>query len=137
MKTLLIDEMAELSKNLPEIKVLTSIPGIGLKTAICLTAEWRDIRRFYSSNAINTYVGIDLIYCESGNYTAGDHIRKRGNSYARKILYKAVLNIISASTHTPTNISLSYNEKNNLPVPKEPRRLPFQLCITLYGRCII
>lgn len=111
MKIQLIDEMAELSKNLPEIKVLTSIPGIGLKTAVCLTAEWGDIRRFYSSNAINAYVGIDLIHYESGNYTAGNHIRKRGNSYARKILYKAVLNIISASTHTPTNISLSYNEK--------------------------
>ena len=108
MKTLLIDEMAELSKNLPEIKVLTSIPGIGLKTAICLTAEWRDIRRFYSYNAINAYVGIDLIHYESGNYTAEDHIRKRGNSYARKILFKAILNIISASTHTPTNISLYY-----------------------------
>ncbi|WP_363473328.1 IS110 family transposase [Companilactobacillus musae] len=111
MKTQLIDEMAKISENLPEIKVLTSIPGIGLKTAVCLTAEWGDVRRFYSSNAINAFVGIDLIHYESGNYTAGDHIRKRGNSYARKILFKAVLNIISASKHTPTNISLSYNTK--------------------------
>lgn len=111
MKLRLIDEMAKISENLPEIKMLTSIPGIGLKTVVCLTAEWGDIRRFYSSNAINAYIGIDLIHYESGNYTAGDHIRKRGNSYARKILFKAVLNIISASKYTPTNISLSYNAK--------------------------
>lgn len=111
MKAQLIDEMARISENLPEIKVLTSIPGIGLKTAVCLTAEWGDIRRFYSSNAINAFVGIDLIHYESGDFTAGDHIRKRGNSYARKILFKAVLNIISVSKHTPTNISLSYNTK--------------------------
>lgn len=111
IKAQLIDEMTGLSQNLPEIKILTSIPGIGIKTAVCLTAEWGDIRRFYSSNAINAFVGIDLIHYESGNYTAGDHIRKRGDAYARKILYKAILNIVSASRRTPTNISLVYDEK--------------------------
>jgi len=110
-KNQIIDEMAELAKNLPEIKILTSIPGIGIKTAVCLTAEWGDIRRFYSSNAINAFIGIDLVHYESGNFTAEEHIRKRGDSYARKILYKAVLNIISASRTIPTNISLFYNQK--------------------------
>ncbi|MQS75320.1 IS110 family transposase [Companilactobacillus halodurans] len=111
LKSQLISEMAELSKNLPEIKILISIPGIGIKTAVCLTAEWGDIRRFYSSNAINAFVGIDLIHYESGNYTAGEHIRKRGNAYARKILFKAILNIISASKMIPTNINLVYKRK--------------------------
>jgi len=107
----LITQMSELSKDLPEIRILTSIPGIGIKTAVCLTAELGDIRRFYSSNAINAFVGIDLTHYQSGNYTADVNIRKRGNSYARKILYKAVLNIIGASRFTPTNISLTYKAK--------------------------
>ncbi|MFD1471848.1 IS110 family RNA-guided transposase [Companilactobacillus mishanensis] len=110
-KSDLINKMAELSENLPEIKIITSIPGIGIKTAVCLVAELGDIRRFYSSNAINAFVGIDLIHYESGDYTAGDHIRKRGAAYARKILYRAVLNIISASRTKPTNISLVYDRK--------------------------
>ena len=85
-----------LSKNLPEIEVLTGIPIIGPKTAVCLITEWEDIRRLwrlYSSNAINAYVDINLIHYESSEYTAGDHIRKRGNSYGRKVLYRAVLSI--------------------------------------------
>ncbi|WP_238334017.1 transposase [Companilactobacillus halodurans] len=70
-----------------------------------------DIRRFYSSNAINAFIEIDLIHYESGNYTAGKHIRKRANAYARKILFKAILNIISASKTIPTNIRLVYKRK--------------------------
>ena len=110
-KNYLINEMAKLAKDLPEIKILTSIPGIAIKTAVCLTAELGDIRRFYSANAINAFVGIDLAHYESGNYTAKDHIRKRGNAYARKILFKTVLNIVAASQKHPTNISLVYETK--------------------------
>lgn len=111
IKSSLINKMAEMSEDLPEMKILTSIPGIGIRTAVCLVAELGDIRRFHSSNAINAFVGIDLIHYESGDYTAGDHIRKRGAAYARKILFKAVLNIISASRFHPTNISLVYDRK--------------------------
>jgi transposase len=106
-----IQEMAVVAKDLSEIQILMTIPGIGLKTAVCLIGEIGDVRRFRSAGAINAYVGIDLIIYESGQYTAGMHIRKRGNAYARKILYKAILNIISVSAHRPTRISINYNRK--------------------------
>lgn len=124
MKAELITKMTKLSKDLPEIKILTSIPGIAIKTAVCLIAELGDVRRFYSSNAINAFVGIDLIHYQSGDYTASEHIRKRGNPYARKILFKAVLNIISASRRsTPNNISLFYDRKKQSSGPKGTKKI--------------
>ncbi|WP_203663298.1 IS110 family transposase [Lacticaseibacillus sp. 53-4] len=111
LKAETIEEMALVGKNLSEVQLLTSIPGIGIKTALCLIAELGDIRRFHSANAINAYIGIDLIRYESGQYEAAMHIRKRGNAYARKILYKAILNIISASKYRPTRISTNYKRK--------------------------
>lgn len=96
---------------LSEVPLLVSIPGIGIKTALCLIAELGDVRRFHSANAINAYIGIDLIRYESGQYEAKMHIRKRGNPYARKILYRAILNIISVSQYQPTLISANYKRK--------------------------
>ncbi|EKQ18823.1 transposase [Lacticaseibacillus casei UW4] len=52
------------------------------------------------------------------------HIRKRGNPYARKILYRAILNIISVSQYQPTLISANYNEKSNPLSPTGLRKLP-------------
>ncbi|KJU73319.1 transposase, partial [Pediococcus damnosus LMG 28219] len=72
--------MSQISVSLNEIPILQSIPGFGIKTAVCLLAELGDISRFHSSNAINAYIGIDLIQYQSGDYEMGQHIRKRGNS---------------------------------------------------------
>ena len=94
-----------------EVQILMTIPGIGEKTALCLIAELGDVRRFHSANAINAYIGIDLIEYQSGNYTAEQHIRKRGNAYARKIMYRAIINIVSVAKYTPTRISAAYRRK--------------------------
>lgn len=111
LKSSTINEMAEIASHLEELPILQSIPGFGLTTAVCLIGELGDIRRFHSSNAINAYVGIDLIQYQSGNFEMSQHIRKRGNSYARKILFKAILNIVSVSKYHPTNISILYQRK--------------------------
>lgn len=111
LKDKTIREMTKISESLDEFPILQSIPGFGIKTAVCLLAELDDISRFHSFNAINAYVGIDLIQYQSGDYEMGQHIRKRGNSYARKILYKAVLNMVSTAKTQPSNISILYQRK--------------------------
>ncbi|WP_236000619.1 IS110 family transposase [Lacticaseibacillus suilingensis] len=111
LKAATIVEMAVVAKGLSEVQILMSIPGIGEKTALCLLAELGDVRRFHSANAINAYVGIDLIQYQSGNYNAEQHIRKRGNAYARKIMYRAIINIVSAARYRPTRISAAYKRK--------------------------
>ncbi|WEV36314.1 IS110 family transposase [Lactobacillus sp. ESL0677] len=98
-KAVVIKEMSALSKELPEYEELLSLPGVAATTANEIIAELGDIKRFKRPNQINAYIGIDLKQYESGEYKAARHISKRGNAVARKILYQAVINMVSAATH--------------------------------------
>ena len=70
-----------------------------------------DIRRFHSANQIIAFIGIDLRHYESRNFLAKEHITKRGNPYARKILFKCVHNIASASHTNPCHIADLYEKR--------------------------
>ncbi|MGU7948035.1 IS110 family transposase [Streptococcus suis] len=106
-----LDEMVELAQPLPEYDILLSIPGIAETTATSIIGELGDIRRFQSANQINAFIGIDLRHYESGNFLAKEHITKRGNSYARKILFKCIHNIASASHTNPCHIADFYKKR--------------------------
>ena len=75
---------------------------------VTLIAEFGDIRRFKSSNAMNAYIGIDFRHYESGKCVAKDTISKRGNAIARKVLYKAVLNCAIASHYHANHVGDFY-----------------------------
>lgn len=106
-----LEQMIELAHPLPEYEILLSIPGIAETTVTSIIGELGDIRRFKSSNQINAFIGIDLRHYESGNFTAQDHISKRGNPYARKILFKCIHNIASASHTKPCHIADFYEKR--------------------------
>ncbi|NQH07632.1 transposase, partial [Streptococcus suis] len=57
------------------------------------------------------FIGIDLRHYESGNFLAKEHITKRGNPYARKILFKCIHNIASASHANPCHIADFYEKR--------------------------
>ncbi|MDG3063119.1 IS110 family transposase [Lacticaseibacillus casei] len=109
----LIKEMCSLAIPLPELKIFESLPGIGVTSAVTLLAELGDLTRFKKSNQVNAYVGIDLRHYESGDYTASDHISKRGNPYARKILYRVINCMVSsaARSNKPNHIVDYYKKK--------------------------
>lgn len=104
-KTEIINKMAILAQNLPELDILESIPGISINTAVRLIGELGDVRRFKSANKLNAFEGIDLRHFESGEFVAVDHISKRGNPYARKILFRTILNIMTSSRTKPSHIN--------------------------------
>ncbi|UTH55386.1 IS110 family transposase [Streptococcus suis] len=106
-----LDQMVELAQPLPEYDILLSIPGITETTATSIIGELGDIRRFQSANQINAFIGIDLRHYESGNFLAKEHITKRGNPYARKILFKCIHNIASASHTNPCHITDFYEKR--------------------------
>lgn len=106
-----LDQMVELAQPLPEYDILLSIPGIAETTATSIIGELGDIRRFQSANQINAFIGIDLRHYESGNFLAKEHITKRGNPYARKILFKCIHNIASASHTNPCYIADFYEKR--------------------------
>ena len=70
-----------------------------------------DIRRFHSANQIKVFIGIELRHYESGNFLAKEHITKRGDPYARKILFKCIHNIASASHTNPCHIADFYEKR--------------------------
>ena len=106
-----LDEMVTFAQPLPEYEILLSIPGIAETTATSIIGELGDIRRFQSANQINAFIGIDLRHYESGNFLAKEHITKRGNPYARKILFKCIHNIASASHTNPCHIADFYEKR--------------------------
>lgn len=94
-----------------DLSILTSIPGISNTTAVLLLSTLGDIRRFRNPNALNAFVGVDLRHYESGQFTAADHISKRGNAMARKILYRIIGQIASASSYHHCHIADYYSQK--------------------------
>ena len=105
------EQMVELAQPLPEYEILLSIPDIAETTATSMIGELGDIRRFQSANQINAFIGIDLRHYESGNFLAKEHITKRGNPYARKILFKCIHNIAAASHTNHCHIEDFYEKR--------------------------
>ena len=110
-RQVVLNDMVALAQPLPEYDILRSIPGIAETTATSIIGELGDIRRFQSSNQINAFIGIDLRHYESANFLAKEHITKRGNPYARKILFKCIHNIASASHTNPCHIADFYEKR--------------------------
>lgn len=98
-------------QTLPEYEILLSILRIAETTVTSSIGELGDVRRFKSNNQINAFIGIDLSYYESKNYLAQDLISKRGNPYARNILFKAVHNVVSVSRFHPCHIVDFYGKR--------------------------
>lgn len=110
-RRLILEQMEQLAQPLPEYKILLSIPGIAETTATSIIGELGDIHRFQSANQINAFIGTDLRHYESGDMFAKKHITKRGNSYARKVLFKCIHNIVSASHTNPCHIADFYEKQ--------------------------
>jgi len=110
-RKLVLEQMISLAEPLPEYDIYLSLSGIGEVTAVSLIGELGDIRRFKNSNQINAFIGIDLRHYQSGDYQAQEHITKRGNHYARKILFKAIHNMVSASRTQPNHIADFYRKR--------------------------
>ena len=110
-RQVVLNDMVALAQPLPEYDILRSIPGIAETTTTSIIGELGDIRRFQSTNQINAFIGIDLRHYESGNFLAKEHITKRGNPYARKILFKCIHNIASASHTNPCHIADFYEKR--------------------------
>lgn len=104
-------ELAKLTKNFNNIN---SIFGIGELSTALIIAELKDITRFNNVKQINASCGLDPTIIQSGksiNYHGP--ISKRGNRYARKVLFNCSRNIItlSAKLDKDNSIFVYYQKK--------------------------
>jgi len=72
----------------PSLEKLTSIPGIGNKTAIMLIVITNDFKKFENYKQLVAYVGFSPRIYQSGTSIKGKgHICKMGKAQIRKLLY--------------------------------------------------
>lgn len=72
-------------------KLLTSIPGIGLESAVILLMEIEDIHRFASAKKLASFFGVNPEYKQSGDGIGGHHMSKKGRGTIRGVLYMACM----------------------------------------------
>ena len=105
--------MIELAKQTKNFNNIVSIFGIGEWSTALIIAELKDITRFNNIKQINASCGLDPTIIQSGksiNYHGP--ISKRGNKYARKILFNCRRNIITISAkHNKQNSIYVYYQK--------------------------
>jgi len=78
----------ELARKLAQ---LTSIPGIGLTTAIIVVAETSGFALVENERQLASYAGVDVVQRQSGLSTHATRISKRGNTRLRTALYLPAL----------------------------------------------
>ena len=73
-----------------DVRLIRTIPGIGLVTASVIKAEVGDVTRFSSAETLAAYVGLTPLTYQSGEKEWGGHTRN-GNSRIKHVLIEAML----------------------------------------------
>ena len=68
----ILSQMSDLSKSLPEFSVVREMPGVGDVLAPRIIAEIEDVKRFHCASALVAYAGIDTPPYESGEFRASN-----------------------------------------------------------------
>ena len=90
-------ELRALSKEVPEIEALRSIPGIGLLNATALWAFVGDVKRFPSARHFGSYLGLTPKEYSSGKIRRLGSISKRGDRYLRMLLVHGARSVLRAA----------------------------------------
>lgn len=99
MAMLLDEEILEIETNIDSImqhmdSPITTIPGIGKRTAAMIIAEIGDFAKFESPDKILAYAGLSPSTYQSGHLNnCHSHMEKRGSKYLRYALYIATKNV--------------------------------------------
>ena len=110
---LLLQQLAALDQDLTELlaaepelarklQQLTSIPGIGLTTAIIVVAETSGFALVENERQLASYAGLDVVQRQSGLSSHATRISKRGNTRLRTALY---LPALSSLRYNPRQIA--------------------------------
>ena len=108
------NQMIGLAKQTKNFECINSLFGIGELSTSLIIAELKDVTRFNNIKQINASCGVDPTIVQSGksiNYHGP--ISKRGNRYARKILFNCSRNIVtlSAKCDKENSIYVYYQKK--------------------------
>lgn len=80
-----------------QVKLLTSIAGVGMQSAVEIIIEIEDVRRFESAKKLSAYFGLHPTFKQSGDGKWGNHMSKKGRSEIRAVLFMSALTAIRHS----------------------------------------
>jgi transposase len=92
-------ELQRFSAGNPAVELLTTIPGVGLRTAETLVAYLDDPSRFRRNKSIGAYLGLVPCQDQTGRANRLGHITREGPASARRMLCEAAWQAIR---HSPT-----------------------------------
>jgi len=87
-------QLQALSKQLPPVERLRSVPGIGLLTATALVAFVGDVVRFRSGRHLASFMGLTPRERSTGNVRRLGRISKRGDIYLRMLLIHGARSVL-------------------------------------------
>lgn len=90
--------LTDLYKETEQVELLTSIPCVGLSSAVKFVVEIEDIKRFDDVKKMTSYFGVHPSFKQSGDGKWGSHMSKRGRGTIRAALYMCAL---SGMRHNP------------------------------------
>ena len=76
-------EIETRAREVPEVELLQTIPGVGALTALQIYAEIGEVERFDRAPELVSYAGLDLSVRESADSRTEGSISKQGNKYLR------------------------------------------------------
>lgn len=71
----------------PHGSIITSMPGVGTRTAATMLVEISDIRRFDNAGCLATYAGVAPRTHRSGTSIRGEHHQHGGNTRLKRAMY--------------------------------------------------
>ncbi|MBC2460544.1 IS110 family transposase [Clostridium beijerinckii] len=88
-------EIEELALQIPGVKEMLTIKGVGIMTAAGFISEVGDIKRFTHPSQIQKLAGLNLIEDSSGKHKGKTSISKRGRSRLRALLFRVIMPLVS------------------------------------------
>lgn len=83
--------LIDVFKDNDDVKLLMTIPGIGLKTAVLLMMEIEELDRFENAKKLSAFFGVNPQFKQSGDGAWAYHMSKKGRPVVRALLYTSAL----------------------------------------------
>ncbi|RSX50413.1 IS110 family transposase [Bifidobacterium samirii] len=94
-------QVEDLLEDHPLLTVLTSMPGVGVRTAsVILLGIGGDVTRFRSAAHLAAYAGIAPVTSQSGTSIRGEHPSRGGNKRLKNALWQSAF--VASTKHPPS-----------------------------------
>jgi transposase len=118
----------ELALQVPGVKEMLTIKGVGIITAAGFVAEVGDIKRFTHPSQIQKLAGLNLIENSSGKHKGRTSISKRGRSRLRALLFRVIMPLVANNNEFKMLHEHYTNRKEN---PLKKKQSLILLCCKL------